>query len=241
MAITPRPAIRIGVYGPDLGAGERHGCGLWPAGVPASITAAEGVPLQLPEDNERSWGEVLEGIHGVVVVGTDHYPAAASPTPKRGQLVPRPQRARAGHRPRPAHHQHGARRHGAQRPAARPARGAPAPPPAGTRPSSRHQRSAGHLPVRAVRRGRGSRQQRTPSRRGAPARGFRPAAVALDGVIEAIESANDWWALGVQWNPTSSTSSGLDIQLFRGLIQACVARLESVGVEVEEPVVAGKG
>jgi len=35
-------------------------------------------------------------------------------------------------------------------------------------------------------------------------------------VFAVIESANDWWALGVQWNPTSSTSSGLDIQLFRG-------------------------
>ena len=32
--------------------------------------------------------------------------------------------------------------------------------------------------------------------------------------------------MGVQWNPTSSTASGLDIQLFRGLIGACAQRRE---------------
>jgi putative glutamine amidotransferase len=52
-----------------------------------------------------------------------------------------------------------------------------------------------------------------------PARGFRVSARALDGVIEAIELENDdWFALGVQWRPASATASGLDIQLFRGLV-----------------------
>src|SRR5439155_6776041 len=52
-----------------------------------------------------------------------------------------------------------------------------------------------------------------------PARGFRVSARALDGVIEAIESEiEDWFALGVQWRPASATASGLDIQLFRGLV-----------------------
>jgi gamma-glutamyl-gamma-aminobutyrate hydrolase PuuD len=51
------------------------------------------------------------------------------------------------------------------------------------------------------------------------ARGFRVSARALDGVIEAIElEDDDWFALGVQWRPASATASGLDIQLFRGLI-----------------------
>src|SRR5262249_32575294 len=58
------------------------------------------------------------------------------------------------------------------------------------------------------------------------ARGFRVSAAALDGVIEAIESeADDWFAMGVQWQPASATASGLDIQVFRALIEAAQVRL----------------
>jgi gamma-glutamyl-gamma-aminobutyrate hydrolase PuuD len=54
------------------------------------------------------------------------------------------------------------------------------------------------------------------------ARGFQVSARALDGVVEAIESEQDgWFALGVQWHPASATASGLDIQVFRGLLGAC--------------------
>src|SRR6202011_873967 len=57
------------------------------------------------------------------------------------------------------------------------------------------------------------------------ARGFRVGARALDGVIEAVESENEaWFVLGVQWQPASATSSGLDIQLFRGLVEAAGRR-----------------
>jgi putative glutamine amidotransferase len=60
------------------------------------------------------------------------------------------------------------------------------------------------------------------------ARGFRVSARALDGVIEAIEVEEDgWFAVGVQWHPASASASGLDIQVFRGLIEAC--RQQSVG------------
>jgi putative glutamine amidotransferase len=60
------------------------------------------------------------------------------------------------------------------------------------------------------------------------ARGFRVSARALDGVIEAIEAEDErWFALGVQWHPASASASGLDIQLFRGLVEACAER--SVG------------
>jgi putative glutamine amidotransferase len=64
-----------------------------------------------------------------------------------------------------------------------------------------------------------------------PARGFRVVARALDGVIEAIEAEDEhWFALGVQWHPASASASGLDIQLFRGLVDACRERsLESAG------------
>jgi gamma-glutamyl-gamma-aminobutyrate hydrolase PuuD len=57
------------------------------------------------------------------------------------------------------------------------------------------------------------------------ARGFQVSAHALDGVIEAIEPEDEaWFALGVQWHPASATASGLDIQLFRGLVEACQRR-----------------
>jgi putative glutamine amidotransferase len=53
------------------------------------------------------------------------------------------------------------------------------------------------------------------------ARGFRVSARALDGVIEAIEAdLEGWFAIGVQWRPASASASGLDIQLFRGLVDA---------------------
>jgi putative glutamine amidotransferase len=62
------------------------------------------------------------------------------------------------------------------------------------------------------------------------ARGFVVSARALDGVVECIEAEDeDWFALGVQWNPASASASGLDIQLFRGLTDACRERL-TVGV-----------
>jgi gamma-glutamyl-gamma-aminobutyrate hydrolase PuuD len=44
-------------------------------------------------------------------------------------------------------------------------------------------------------------------------------------VIEAIEvDTDEWFALGVQWRPASATASGLDIQLFRGLIDRALLR-----------------
>ena len=58
------------------------------------------------------------------------------------------------------------------------------------------------------------------------ARGFRVSARALDGVVEAIEAeGGDWFALGVQWHPASATASGLDIQLFRGLVDVSRERM----------------
>jgi putative glutamine amidotransferase len=57
------------------------------------------------------------------------------------------------------------------------------------------------------------------------ARGFRVSGRALDGVIECMEAETDgWFALGVQWHPASVTASGLDIQLFRGLVDSARER-----------------
>jgi putative glutamine amidotransferase len=61
------------------------------------------------------------------------------------------------------------------------------------------------------------------------ARGFRVSGQALDGIIESIEADGDkWFAMGVQWRPASDSASGLDIQLFRGLMLACEHRLLTV-------------
>ena len=53
------------------------------------------------------------------------------------------------------------------------------------------------------------------------AKGFAATAIALDGVIEAVEHVDpSWFAVGVQWQPASGSASGLDIQVFRALIDA---------------------
>lgn len=52
---------------------------------------------------------------------------------------------------------------------------------------------------------------------------LRVAAVAPDGVIEAIETVDaDWFCIGVQWHPESETASALDLQLFECFVQACL-------------------
>ncbi len=54
-------------------------------------------------------------------------------------------------------------------------------------------------------------------------KGLRKAAVAPDGVIEAIETTDpDWYCLGVQWHPEAETATALDLQLFECLVQACL-------------------
>ncbi len=52
---------------------------------------------------------------------------------------------------------------------------------------------------------------------------FRVSATCPDGVIEAYESAeDDWFCLGVQWHPESSTASALDLQIFEAFIDAAL-------------------
>ena len=51
--------------------------------------------------------------------------------------------------------------------------------------------------------------------------GFRVSAVAPDGVIEAIESElDDWFALGTQFHPESSSATALDLRIFEEFITA---------------------
>jgi putative glutamine amidotransferase len=51
---------------------------------------------------------------------------------------------------------------------------------------------------------------------------FRVAAVAPDGVIEAMEALDpDWFCIAVQWHPEADQSSALDAQLFECFVQTC--------------------
>ena len=57
------------------------------------------------------------------------------------------------------------------------------------------------------------------------ARQFRVCATCPDGIIEAYESTlDDWFCMGVQWHPESSTASALDIQIFEAFIVAAGRR-----------------
>jgi gamma-glutamyl-gamma-aminobutyrate hydrolase PuuD len=224
---TTRPPIRIGIHGPDLFVGPRHGSRLWPAGVFNAVIQAEAEPVQLPESSEVSWGEVLEGIHGVVVIGHDIQPrrnitdAEALCTWCHDHNVPY---LGVDHGLLVLNMAHGGTIHNDL--------------PRDLPDALQHR----HPPERGLRHainvledthlcelyGEGEVVVNSEHRKAINrlARGFRVSAQALDGVIEAVEAVGEWWALAVQWNPVSSTSSGLDIQLFRGVVNAAIARLE---------------
>jgi putative glutamine amidotransferase len=236
---TP-PLFRIGIYGPDVNAGEKNSCGLWPAGVAAAITAAEACPEFLPEQAERSWGEILEGISGVVVIGHDYAPVRCSLDAEalcswchdhnipylgidHGLLILNSSHGGTLHNDLPRdlpdalQHRH--------------------PPERGLR----HAINVLPDTFLAELYGEGEVVVNSEHRKAVNriARGLRATAVALDGVVEALESTNEWWALGVQWNPASPTASGLDIQVFRGLIDACTARQEGEQAPQRACVVPG--
>jgi putative glutamine amidotransferase len=229
---TSQPSVRIAIVGSDGAApDERHGCGLWAAGYPSVITAANAVPVTLGQTaGGRPWERLLANIDGVVLAGTD------SPTPRQvaeaealcrwceAQGLPLLAVDHGLHilnstyngtlftdlpRELPEALQH---RH----PPEKGLRHAIAITP-GTRLADLY--GDGEVVVN-------SEHRRAIQRVG---RGFLIGARALDGVIEAIESEQtDWFCVGVQWQPASSTASGLDIQLFRGLVEACEQRLRNM-------------
>jgi putative glutamine amidotransferase len=52
--------------------------------------------------------------------------------------------------------------------------------------------------------------------------GFRAAAHAPDGLVEAMEwKSNDWFAVGVQWHPQNEGNISLDMQLMETFVAAC--------------------
>jgi putative glutamine amidotransferase len=224
------PSLRIGIFGPDGSSpDERHGCGLWAAGYRSVITAAGAIPVPLGETTRgRAWADILDGIDGVVLSAHD------TPTPK--QLADSEALCRWCEKrklpllaidgglhvlnaayggtiytdlprelPEALQHRH--------------------PPEKGLRhaiavtPSSRMADLYGDGEVIV-----NSEHRKAIQKVG---RGFCVGARALDSVIEAIEAERRaWFCIGVQWQPASATASGLDIQLFRGLIEAAQQRVE---------------
>ena len=236
-SITP---FRVGIYGPEEVAGnESRGCALWDTGYSAAVRMAGGDPIMLGSlVAERSFGYALENIHALVWTG--RCTSCPQPLPEEVQLCSWCRKKRlpllavdeallvlntiydgtlyvdlSKERPEALQHRH--------------------PPEKGLRHAiwvDRGSRLAGiygegELIVNSEHRGAVNRV----------AKGFRIGAKALDGVIEAIEAENeDWFALGVQWRPAAATASGLDIQLFRGLIDAARDRVPAAPKRAPLPV-----
>jgi putative glutamine amidotransferase len=228
---TSAPSLRIGIYGPDEPLStESRGCALWASGYAAALTTAGATPVFIEErPASRPWKDLLADVHGVVFTGGNRVSAHALANEAqlcewcRKQRLPLLGVDHGMHAlnatyggtlyldlptelPEALQHRH--------------------PPERGLRhaitvePATRLARiyGEGELVVN-------SEHRRAVCRL---ARGFRVSGRALDGVVEAIESvADDWFAVGVQWRPASVSASGLDIQLFRGLLEACQERLRS--------------
>jgi putative glutamine amidotransferase len=215
--------VRIGIYGPDpTPPNTRHGCGLWMAGYASCLAAADAVPVALDENAEGAWEEVLAGLQGVVLVGHDNDARRSTFHAEglchwcRDRLFPILCVDHGLHilntafggtvfqdvgREFPEGLQH---RHPPER-------------------GLRHAIMVAPDTRLATIYGEGEIVVNSEHRRAVQrvARGFRVGATALDSVVEAIEAArDDWFALGIQWHPASPTASGLDIQVFRGLVEA---------------------
>jgi len=221
-------SIRIGIYGTDGAfAHERHGCGLWPAGYAATLTAAGATPVPLDDlGSDRRWNDLLDDLHGILISGSEAPTGAETVEGQRlcewcrkrrlpvlavdhGLHILNATYGGNSYQDLPREFPEGIQhRH---------------PPEKGLRhainvePGTRLAEIYGEGEVVV-----NSEHRRAVCK---VAKGFRISARALDGVIEAIETETaSWFALGVQWHPASATASGLDIQLFRGLVEACVQR-----------------
>src|SRR5262245_10146138 len=222
----PTSTIRIGIYGHVEPEPTGRGVGLWSAGYENTLIAAGAQPIRLDAfEGDESWSEFLSGVHGVVFTG---WPASA---PRMGDeeglcLWCRDHRLPllaiddgllalnsvfggsnylnlARDLPEALQHRH---------------------PP---EPGVRHAILVEPGTLLAQLYGEGEVVVNSAHRQAVCrlAQGFQVSARALDSVIEAVEWTKDaWFAVGVQWQPASATASGLDIQVFRGLIEAAARR-----------------
>jgi hypothetical protein len=223
MPTTTTSSVRIGVYGVDEAEFAGRGIGLWSVGLLGSLSYAVAEPVRIEPEAERDWDELFDGLDGLVFSG---FP----PTSMREQAeqeslclwchnqrlpllaidhgllllngalggsnftdLPREQPEALQHRHRP---EKGVRHAINVEPK--------------TRMCSIYGEGeiiVNSEHVQAI---------------NTPATGFLVSARALDGIVEGVEwIKDDWFALGVQWQPASSTASGLDIQLFRAFVDGC--------------------
>lgn len=221
--------VRIGLFGLDpVQTGQiNHHPGLWNIGMGGSLTAAGAVPVELCQPHgPRTWDDILEEIDGVVYAGfpdSDLRPVAVEEqlchwcrehklpilaidqglqmlnTAFGGTLfrdLPREFPEALQHRQPPEEDI----RHAIN-----------------VLPNTHLANTYGEGEIVVNSQHRGAVQRL--------GRGFRISGQALDGVIEAIEWEDpDWFAVGVQWQPASATASGLDIQIFRTLVDVCANR-----------------
>jgi putative glutamine amidotransferase len=214
--------LRIAIYGSEVHRNGR-GIGLWATGYEGAITAAGAVPTFLaPASGAEPWDEVLDNYHGVVVNGFGQDNAAKMGDAESLCLWCKQHRYPllaidqgllamnaafgglnytdlARELPEALQHRH---------------------PP---EPGLRHAIMVTPDTILANIYGEGEIVVNSEHRQAVQrvAFGFQATGVALDGVIEAIEFKTDtWFAMGVQWQPASPSASGLDIQVFRGLIAA---------------------
>jgi gamma-glutamyl-gamma-aminobutyrate hydrolase PuuD len=217
---TPSP-LRIAVYGSEVNILGR-GVGLWSVGYNASVIAAGATPVFLkPSAAKQTWGELMDGCKGVVLCGFagardsgDMESLAVWCKQRKFPILAIDNGVLALNQglggvnytdlprelPEALQHRH---------------------PP---EPGLRHAINVQPDSILASVYGEGeivvNSEHRQSIQRVAP--GFKISGTALDGVIEAIESTSEtWFALGIQWQPASASASGLDIQVFRGLLDAC--------------------
>jgi putative glutamine amidotransferase len=223
---------RIAIFGPEEPtSAECRGCSLWEAGYVPTLSAAGAVPVYLGEKTSgRSWAELLEDVEGVVWTGGQRSNVQATSEEERLCSWCRKNNfplLAVDHALHLLNGIHGGSLHmnlASERPEAIQHRH---PPEKGLR-HAIEVVDGTHLSAIY---GEGELVVNSEHRRGIGkvAKGFRVSGKALDGVVEAIEAVSDqWFALGVQWRPASASASGLDIQLFRGLIDAC-QRLHGAG------------
>ncbi len=227
MFSTENP-LRIAVYGSEVPTKGR-GVGLWNTGYHGTLVAAGAEPVFLkPACGGKPWGEILDGTLGVVACGFHHSTPGKLgdieslclwcrshrfPLLTIDQALLAMNSAFGGlnysdlsrEMPEALQHRH--------------------PPEVGLR----HAINVTPETLMCQIYGEGEIVVNSEHRQAIQrvAKGFAATGVALDGVIEAVEHTDEsWFAVGVQWQPASPSASGLDIQVFRALIEAARVRAE---------------
>jgi putative glutamine amidotransferase len=238
---TSNNPLRIAVYGSEIKQKGR-GVGLWATGYHGTLVAAGAEPVFLePNHGGESWDDLLDDVYGVVACGYEHHTpgklgdieslclwcrshrfplltidnALLAMNSAFGGLnytdLPRELPEALQHRHPPEH-------------------------------GLRHAINVTPGTLMCKIYGEGEIVVNSEHRQAIQrvAKGFAATAVALDNVIEAVEHENEnWFCVGVQWQPASPSASGLDIQVFRALIDAAQARVSAPQTSGRKMAMAG--